>query len=285
MNQPFHLNFQDPNQQIGIDYDRRVGHYSMQEDHIHDHYELYYLCSGERTYFIKERSYRIVAGDLVFIDRNAVHKTSDVGIPDHERIVIYLARSFLEQSYPEWLPMLEESFKWDIPILRLHLHESSYLTELMDEIKHELLSLQPSSVLVIRHRIVELLLYAHRQRQNNTLLLLDNETPIHRKISDITRYLNDHIAETLSLTEVASHFYISPFYLSHLFKKTTGFTFSHYLNLSRIKEAQRRLRETQLPISEIAWQCGFDNFSHFGKTFKKISHLSPRDYRKAHGRT
>lgn len=284
MNQPFHIMFHDPYHQIDIEYDRRIGHFTMQNDHIHDHYELYYLLSGERSYFIKDRSYHIIAGDLVFIDRNAVHKTSDVGIPDHERIVIYLNRNVLEQLYPEWLPMLEEPFMWDTPVLRLPLHESSYLTESMGQIKHELVSIQPSSSLVFRHRIVELLLHAYQQRQNNKHLILDDETPIRRKIADIARYLNDHIAESLPLPEVASRFYISPFYLSRLFKETTGFTYSNYLSLTRVKEAQKLLRETQLPISEIAWQCGFDNFSHFGKTFKKISHLSPRDYRKAHGR-
>jgi AraC-like DNA-binding protein/mannose-6-phosphate isomerase-like protein (cupin superfamily) len=280
MNQAIHINFQDPTHQIEIEYDVRIGHFSMQNDHIHDHYELYYLCSGERSYFIKNRSYHIVAGDLVFIDRNALHKTSDVGIPDHERIVIYMDHNVLTHHYPEWMQMLEEPFKWDVPILRLPPHESSYVAESMSEMKRELLALQPNSAILFRHRIVELLLYAHRQQHNNKHLILENEAPIRRKIADIARYLDDHITESLSLPEIARRFYISPFYLSHLFKKTTGFTFSNYLTLTRIKEAQRLLRETQLPISEIAWKCGFDNLSHFGKTFKKTSHMSPRDYRK-----
>ena len=283
LNLPYHLTFRDPNQAIEIEYDRRVGHFTMHDDHIHDHYELYYLISGERFYFIKDRSYRIVAGDLVFIDRHAVHKTSDVGIPDHERIVIYLHRSILEQLYPEWIHMLDEPFKWDIPVLRLPLYESRYVTDTIEKMKRELTQLQPSSSLLFRHQMVELLLHAHRQSQHNKYLIHENETPIRRKIADIARYLNDHLADPLSLSDVAQQFYISPFYLSRIFKETTGFTYSNYINLTRIKEAQRLLRESTLPISEIAMQCGFDNFSHFGKTFKKVSHVSPREYRK--GRT
>ncbi|AOZ93741.1 helix-turn-helix transcriptional regulator [Paenibacillus crassostreae] len=282
MNQPYHLQYHDPFHRIDLEYDRRIGHFNMHHDHIHNHYEIYYLCSGERSYFIKDRSYHIVAGDLVFIDCNAVHKTSDVGIPDHERIVIYLGKNLLEQFYPEWLSLLEEPFTWDVPILRLPPHESIYLTESMNSIKNELLTLQPSSSLLFRHRIVELLLHAHRQQQHNMLHSHEESTPIHRKIAEITRYLNDHLADSITLTDVANHFYISPFYLSHLFKESTGFTFSSYLSLTRIKEAQRLLRESQLSISEIAWQSGFENFSHFGKTFKKTSHMSPRDYRKQH---
>jgi transcriptional regulator GlxA family with amidase domain len=51
--------------------------------------------------------------------------------------------------------------------------------------------------------------------------------------------------------------------------------------LTRVKEAQRLLRESELTVSAVAERVGFDNFSHFGKTFKKISSVSPREYRKS----
>jgi transcriptional regulator GlxA family with amidase domain len=48
----------------------------------------------------------------------------------------------------------------------------------------------------------------------------------------------------------------------------------------RIREAQRLLRETELSITEIAERVGFDNYSHFGKMFKRITSVAPRDYRR-----
>ncbi|MGF7047027.1 AraC-like DNA-binding protein [Paenibacillus sp. DS2015] len=276
------MTFHDRLGLLEIEYARRTGYFTMESDHFHEHFELYYLISGERFYFIKERAYRIVPGDLVLINRNAVHKTSDAGIPDHERIVIYLHRKLLETLYPEWLKVLEKPFTWDDPILRLSPHDSMYIVNLMAEMKRELELTQTESALLLQHRVIDLLLYAHRQQQNRISLSLQMDTPIGRKITDVVRYLNEHFSESLPLSEIASLFYISPFYLSRIFKETTGFSYTYYLNLTRIKEAQRLLRETDLSISEIAWRSGFENFSHFGKMFKKTSHLSPRDYRRQH---
>ena len=99
--------------------------------------------------------------------------------------------------------------------------------------------------------------------------------PRHRAV----RYLNENYQKPLTLPEVAGMFRISPHYLSRLFKQTTGFSFSDYLNLLRVKEAQRLLRESEESITDIAWLAGFSNFSHFGKMFKRTVQVSPRVYR------
>jgi len=104
---------------------------------------------------------------------------------------------------------------------------------------------------------------------------------MHVRMIKVVQYLNDHYAEPLSLTAVAEQFAISTYYLSRTFKSATGFAFSEYINLLRLKEAQRLLRETDLKITDIALRTGFDNFSHFGKAFKKMAALSPRAYRSA----
>lgn len=61
MTKPFRADYHDPAGYLDIEYDRRIGYFSMTVDHLHDHYELYYLLSGERIYFIKDRSYRVRA--------------------------------------------------------------------------------------------------------------------------------------------------------------------------------------------------------------------------------
>ena len=60
----------------------------MPVNHFHDHYEIYYLLSGKRYYFIQDRSYLMQEGDLVFIDKNKLHKTLDANTLPHERILL-----------------------------------------------------------------------------------------------------------------------------------------------------------------------------------------------------
>lgn len=281
MTKPFRADYHDPTGYLDIEYDRRIGYFSMTVDHLHDHYELYYLLSGERIYFIKDRSYRVRAGDLVFVDRNAVHKTLDSGRPDHDRLVLYLSPELFADLTvpPELAEGLKEPFGWDVPILRLPSPASEAVERMVGDMVNEMIHPQAGSSWLLRHRTVELLLFAYRSRHLGTVRSADTEPVLHPKTQAVVRYLNDNYRQAITLSGVAEAFRISPHYLSRLFKQTTGFTFSDYLNLLRVKEAQRLLRESDDSITDIAWRSGFSNFSHFGKMFKRTVQLSPRAYR------
>lgn len=284
MTKSFRADYHDPSGYLSIEYDRRIGHFSMTVDHLHDHYELYYLLAGERIYFIKERSYRVRAGDLVFVNRNAVHKTMDSGRPDHERMVFYISPELFEELTvsPELAEELKEPFSWEIPILRLSSPASEGAERMISEMVDEMIHPEVGSSWLLRHRTVELLLFAYRNRHLGTVHSADTEPVLHPKAQAVVRYLNDNYQKAVSLPGVAEAFRISPHYLSRLFKQTTGFTFSDYLNLLRVKEAQRLLRESDDSITDIAWRAGFSNFSHFGKMFKRVVNVSPRQYRRQH---
>lgn len=282
MKPAYRLEYQEPQGLIDIEYDQRIGFFSMPVDHLHDHYELYCLLEGERIYFIKDRSYRVRAGDLVFVDRHAVHKTLDAGRPDHERIVFYLKPELFTE--PGAAPMelgslLKEPFSWESPILRLPSREGEAVQRAIRDIIAEMQQPREGSGMLIRHRVLEVLLHAWRNQHRSRVLHEDAEPVLHPKTQAIVQYLNDHYMEPLQLTMVAEDFRISPHYLSRLFKQTTGFAFSDYVNLLRIKEAQRLLRETSLSITEVAMRVGFGHFSHFGKMFKRTVRMSPRAYR------
>ena len=64
------------------------------------------------------------------------------------------------------------------------------------------------------------------------------------------------------------------------FKKLTHKTFTHFVNEFRVVHACKLLSEQQLPISEVCFESGFNNLSHFNKSFKKITEKSPTEYRK-----
>ena len=69
---------------------------SMPLYHYHDSYEIYYLLSGARHYFIKDRTYRVEKGDLVLINRHDLHKTTYGGSLTHERVLIIFDESYIE---------------------------------------------------------------------------------------------------------------------------------------------------------------------------------------------
>ena len=101
-----------------------------------------------------------------------------------------------------------------------------------------------------------------------------------RQLKEIVGYLGAHFTESLSLTAVAAHFGLSPQYFSSFFRENFGRTFTQHINSLRIEQAARLLRESDLPVMEIGFNVGFDNFSYFIKRFRAVYGVSPSNYRK-----
>lgn len=83
-----------------------------------------------------------------------------------------------------------------------------------------------------------------------------------------------------SLKQVSDHFGISPNYFSTLFKRSMGVSFIQYLVQVRVKEAKRYLQKPFIKVYEIGHFVGFEDYTHFSKTFKKLNGCSPTEYRK-----
>lgn len=106
--------------------------------------------------------------------------------------------------------------------------------------------------------------------------------PHNETIDQVCSYLAANYAQKLSLAEVATQFYLSPYYLSRLFRRVTGQSIVDYINSRRIEAAQRLLESTDLSISDVAEQTGFSTAAHFRRVFRELMGMSPLQYRKGH---
>lgn len=98
-------------------------------------------------------------------------------------------------------------------------------------------------------------------------------------IRSIKAYISEHYAEDFSLTQISEHVYLSPSYLSKLFKRKTGENLSNYLQNFRIEQARVLLKTTDLKTYEIAEKTGIPDPVYFSRIFKKLTGLKPKDYR------
>lgn len=101
-------------------------------------------------------------------------------------------------------------------------------------------------------------------------------------VTSIRALLEKEYRHSFTLEEIAGKYNMSVSYLSHIFKEITGISLMRYLLSVRIRAAQEYLTHTALPINEIAERCGFNDMSNFGRTFRKETGFSPRQYRQAH---
>lgn len=101
-----------------------------------------------------------------------------------------------------------------------------------------------------------------------------------RVIINITKYLQEHMEEDISLGILAEKFHLSAQYISQLFKSEIGVNFLAYLTNLRIEKAKKLLVTTALPIAEVAGQVGYSDYRVFTKVFKKAENMTPSQYRR-----
>jgi two-component system response regulator YesN len=98
-------------------------------------------------------------------------------------------------------------------------------------------------------------------------------------IGEVKRYIEQHYKENLSLKMIGQHVHLSPSYISFLFKEVTGETYTEYLKYIRIQNAKALLKHVNLKIYEIAERVGYNDYKYFTLQFKKITGMSPTEYR------
>lgn len=100
------------------------------------------------------------------------------------------------------------------------------------------------------------------------------------KINTVYKYINAHFQEHISLDEIADKVSMTVPAFCRYFKKTTGKTFTQLVNEHRVVHATKLLNESKMSISDICYECGFNNFSHFNKQFNEFAGKSASQYRK-----
>lgn len=99
------------------------------------------------------------------------------------------------------------------------------------------------------------------------------------RIQKVKQYVNDHYAESLKLSDLAELVGMSPVSFSRFFHQRTGRTLSEYIVDIRLGFAARMLVDSPKNISEICYECGFNNLSNFNRIFKARRNCTPREFR------
>ncbi|WP_156120376.1 AraC family transcriptional regulator [Neosynechococcus sphagnicola] len=101
-------------------------------------------------------------------------------------------------------------------------------------------------------------------------------------LQQVMDHVHAHLAEDLSLDELAAIAQISPYYFARLFKQSIGVSPHQYVIQRRIERAKQLLQDDQIAIADVALQCGFPSHSHFTKLFQHQTGMTPKRYRHDH---
>lgn len=107
-----------------------------------------------------------------------------------------------------------------------------------------------------------------------------NSSPVPSKILEAMQYIQINLKENLTVFSLSKRANLHPDYFSRLFLKYTGERPLTYIHMKRIERAQYLIATTNQSCGQVSEEVGFDNISHFTKLFKKITSLTPTDYKK-----
>lgn len=263
-----------------FDYDERSHAVNMEFPHFHSFYEMMIPLGPKVYHMINGKRYDLMPNDVVLLAPSVLHQSEYPPGPPTDRIVI----GFM---FPQKWPMFDEGFQEILsvfnspcPIFRFHQNKQELLFSKLNEIANiSQRILSPSTrSLMIHSEFVEFL-YLLYSMQDQNCYTLNTEGGIKEKIYAITSYIHMHYNEDISLTTLAETFSLNPYYLSHRFKEITGYTVIQYIQMTRIKNAQYLLSNSNEKITQIAEDTGFSSFSQFNRVFRKICSMSPSDYK------
>ena len=248
--------------------------------HHHEFYEIYFFVSGNVSYNIESRSYRLSPGDVLLINPQELHQP--VFSPEkqnYERYVLWLSSSFLQQYI---LPDqdLSQCFDTSQPTHTNLIRPDGVTRELLTYLFQQLIREQDSKEFAAELNCLSLL--AQLLVLVNRTALRAGRAPEPRENADsvvyrMLGYINDHYSEDLSLDLLANEFFLSKYHLSREFSRVVGTSVHRYIVQKRLIMA-RQMMAAGTSTSEVSQLCGFGDYSNFYRAFTNEYQISPRKY-------
>lgn len=221
--------------------------------HFHRAYELIYVKEGSLTVFVDKTKYLLERGSLLFLFPNQIHEFKT---PESSEITVVLfSPELIGHFYMNHKGVIPEDNRLyvekelDVKKLETIYSRKSFLYALCDELIHK------------------------------TIFIPVNQSAQMTVLYKILLYVEQNYASDCTLKSVSKYLKYDYPYLSKLFTGLMNMTFTEYLNHYRISQASYLLKNTYMPIGEIAVGCGYNNLRTFHRNFHKIIGYMPNQYR------
>ena len=247
--------------------------------HYHPEIELVYVNGGNGKRQIGSHVSYYTQGDLILIGSNLPHcGFTDACTGNTSESVVQMKTDFLGSDFfsiPEMrnIRQLFEKAKGGIAFTGSAKKKIGEKIEIL-EYKSDF-----QRLLAILNILNELGSTSEYQILNAEHLSVETQSKENERINSIFNFVKENYREPISLEEMADLTHMTVPSFCRYFKKVTNKTFVQFVNEYRMVHASNLLSENEMSITEICFESGFNNFSHFNKSFKVFTGMSPSEYR------
>lgn len=248
-------------------------------EHYHDYYEItFYLGDQEALYRKEATTYTVQKGDVIFCRMFESHIMDCAENEGHMRFCIGIEPRILG-NYSKKRANLYQMFSEQnahYPIMHLDMMQLQKYLRLIEEFRG--LGSSPGEQVIassLVHRMLGCLYCDMEMEMDQDTIRLQH---VHL-VGSILHYIEENLAEMISLQAIAKKYNYSITYISKLFKGVTGSSLVSYIIEKRIARAKQLMYEN-IEIMQIAERVGYRNYSNFYKAFKKATGVSPEEYRR-----
>lgn len=252
--------------------------------HSHDYFEIECILDGEATHKSLLGSYSLIQGDLVLIPPHVKH---DLDVVDQGTVVNLAIRSSTFRT--EFKDIFERNIgiaSYFESIMYKSFNSEVILRKSLDDFLLELLLMMyqkqqtyPSDEDMINNHLATCFLY-HLFEFSNQELIYNISQSSNLKASQMKRYITEHCS-TITLEDLANHFFLSKAYASRYIKENLHENFSRIVEEARLNKAKEYLLKTDLSIVAISQKVGYSSQSYFISIFHTRCGVSPLQFRLA----
>lgn len=233
--------------------------------HYHDFHKVVVFLSGNVTYHIEGKAYRLEPWDILLVDRHAIHKPEiDASVP-YERFILWIQNNIAEN---ELTRCFRKASDRSYNLVRLHSTLQEKLKDILLELESSLKTEDFGNEILSNALFSQFMVYLNRIFLEKQYIFDQKSYSCDSQIANLIQYINRHLGEELTIEALAKQSYLSKYYLMRKFKEDTGYTIHNYITSKRLLMARSLIAEGT-PVIKASQQSGFKEYSTFVRAYKR----------------